>query len=112
MREQHLSDEAVAAFADGVLRGPARERATRHTEKCRECRYAVKVQREAAWALRAAPTPALPVGLFERLQSVPQTTPIASTPTVIAPDGSTMLSTMAPMAALVPPKRQSRKAER
>jgi anti-sigma factor RsiW len=112
MKEQHLSDEAVAAFADGVLRGLARDRATRHIEKCRECRAAVKVQREAAWALRTAPAPALPVELFERLQSVPQTTPIAPAPTVIGPDGSTMLSTMAPMAAFVPPKRSFRKAAR
>lgn len=113
MKEQHLSDEAVAAFADGVLRGLARERATRHTEKCRECRAAVRVQREAAWALRTAPAPALPVELFERLQSVPQTTPIAPSPTVIGPDGSTLLSTMAaPMAAFVPTKRSARKAAR
>jgi anti-sigma factor RsiW len=112
MREQHLSDEAVAAFADGVLRGHARERATRHTETCRECRAAVKVQREAAWALRTAPAPSLPVDLFERLQSVPQTTVIAAAPTVIGPDGSAMLSTMAPMAAFVAPKRHSRKGER
>jgi anti-sigma factor RsiW len=112
MREQHLSDEAIAAFADGVLRGLARERATRHTEKCPECRAAVKVQREAAWALRTAPAPALPTALVARLQSVPQTTPITPAPTVIGPDGSPMLATMMPMAAFVPPTRSSRKAGR
>lgn len=100
---QHLSDEAVAAFADGVLTGHARERATRHTSECAECGQAVKVQREAAWALRAAPPPPLPTTLFERLKAVPHTTPITTLPTVVAPDGSTMLATFgAPMAALVP----------
>ena len=52
------------------------------------------------------------IDLFERLQSVPQTTPITPAPTVIGPDGSAMLSTMAPMAAFVAPKRPSRKGER
>lgn len=105
MNEQHLSDEAVAAFADGVLSGPARERATRHTAGCVECAHAVKVQREAAWALRAAPAPSLPSGLLDRLRCVPQTTPITTLPTAIGPDGSTMLATFGPVAALVPPQR-------
>lgn len=106
MNAQHLSDEAVAAFADGVLTGHARERATRHTAACAECAHAVKIQREAAWALRAAPAPSLPTGLLDRLRCVPQTTPITTLPTVIGPDGSTMLSTFAPMAALVQPTRE------
>jgi Putative zinc-finger len=103
MNPQHLSDEAVAAFADGVLTGSARERATRHIESCGECRHAVSVQREAAFALRAATAPALPNALLDRLRTVPQTTPLTTLPTALAPDGTTMLSTnFAPMAALVP----------
>lgn len=93
MKPQHLSDEAVAAFADGVLRGHARERARRHTAECPECAYAVAVQREAVWALRAAPAPALPTGLLDRLREVPATTPIATPPTAIGPDGSTLMAT-------------------
>lgn len=109
---QHLSDEAVAAFADGVLTGHARERAARHTESCRECRQAVAVQREAAWALRAAPAPALPIGLFDRLRNVPQTTPLPAPQTVLSPDGTAVLPTFAPMAAFVPasPPRTPRRA--
>jgi hypothetical protein len=101
---QHLSDEAVAAFADGVLGGHARERARRHVEECAECRTAVRVQREAAVALRAAPAPALPIGLMARLCSLPQTTPISTLPTTVAADGSTVLATrlMTPMSPLVP----------
>ncbi|MBN9618222.1 MAG: hypothetical protein J0H43_00555 [Actinobacteria bacterium] len=106
MSSQHLSDEAVAAFADGVLGGHARERATRHVNSCVECRQAVQVQREAAWALRNASTPSLPGGLMDRLRGLPLTTPVTTLPTAVAPDGTTMLSTLrslgAPMAALAP----------
>lgn len=97
MRPQHLSDEAVAAYADGVLTGHARERARRHTAECPECAYSVAVQREAVWALRAAPAPSLPSGLFDRLLDVPATTPIRVVPTSIAEDGSTMFSTFGSM---------------
>ena len=100
---QHLSDEAIAAFADGVLSGHARERAARHTMACAECNYAVAVQREAVWALRAAPAPALPIGLMDRLRGLPETTPITAIPSAISPDGTPMLLAMAPIAAFVPP---------
>ena len=126
MSAQHLSDEAVAAFADGVLRGHARERAARHTEGCAECAHAVRVQREAVWAQRAAPAPALPTSLADRLRTLPQTTPITALPAVVDDDGTLMLSTVrpldgglpadpvpgrslgAPMAALVPTTRTRR----
>ncbi len=109
MSAQHLSDEAVAACADGVLGGRARDRASKHTETCAECREAVRMQREAVWALRAAPLPAPPTDLIARLRSVPQTTSISTLPTVVAPDGSTMLVTrlMAPMAAFAPAPQQA-----
>jgi anti-sigma factor RsiW len=102
---QHLSDEAIAAFADGVLLGHARDRAARHAAQCAECTHAVAVQREAVWALRAAPAPPLPTGLLDRLRSVPATTPINSTPTAIAPDGSAVFAAFGTLstAALVPP---------
>lgn len=106
MSSQHLSDEAVAAFADGVLGGHARDRAARHVNACAECREAVKIQREAAYALRSAGAPSLPSGLLDRLRTVPMTTPLATLPTSVAPDGTTMLSTLAPMAALVPSQQQ------
>lgn len=101
---QHLSDEAVAAHADGVLRGHARERAQRHTAHCPECAYAVAVQREAVWALRAAPAPSLPTALLDRLRDVPLTTPIESVTTALADDGTTMFAAfgVSPVAAFVP----------
>jgi anti-sigma factor RsiW len=110
MSLQHLSDEAVAAFADGVLRGHARDRASRHTAACAECAQAVRVQREAVLVLRAAPAPQLPVGLADRLRALPATTPINSTatnavPAAIASDGSALFAAFGTMAsaALVPP---------
>ncbi len=91
----HLSDEAVAAFADGVLSGGARERAARHTADCAECAYAVAVQREAVWALRSAPAPALPSGLLDRLAALPATTPLRHDPVQLAPDGSAVFPAFA-----------------
>ncbi|HJQ44510.1 MAG TPA: hypothetical protein VJ831_15580 [Jatrophihabitantaceae bacterium] len=104
MTSQHLSDEALAAFADGVLRNAARSRAIRHVNGCPECAHAVAVQREAVWALRAAPAPALPTGLFDRLTALPDTTPLDVAPATIAPDGSAMFATFGSMsvAALAP----------
>lgn len=102
MRDAHLSDEAVAAFADDVLTGHARQRARRHTAECPECNHAVAVQREAVWALRAAPAPALPTGLMDRLRDVPVTTPIRHVPTYVDENGMTMFASFAaPAAAFV-----------
>lgn len=108
MNAQHLSDEAVAAFADGVLRGLARERATRHVNACAECREAVRVQREAALALRSASAPPPPSGLLDRLRTVPETTPIPDLPSAVDSDGSPLLATFAPMAAFVPGQARSK----
>ena len=87
---QHLSDEAVAAFADGYLGAVARTRAARHLAACTDCAHSVAVQREAACALRAAPVPALPTGLLDRLRAVPATTPLPPDQGTLAPDGSTV----------------------
>jgi anti-sigma factor RsiW len=85
---QHLSDEAVAAFADGVLAAGPRGRAERHLAECPECAYSVAEQRAAVWALRAAPAPALPSGLLDRLRELPTTTELPPDPLVLGPDGS------------------------
>ena len=112
---QHLSDEAVAACADGVLTGLAKTRAERHCAGCAECADAVRGQREAVLALRTAPAPELPGGLLDRLRGLPQVTPIATPPTVVMPDGTPMLSTTGlpgTVAAFVPPQRDSTPRER
>ncbi|HEY3736248.1 MAG TPA: hypothetical protein VGL26_02295 [Jatrophihabitans sp.] len=107
---QHLSDEAVAAFADGVLRGRVRERAAKHTAECPECAYAVAVQREAIWMLRAAPAPEFPVSLIERLREVPETTELPSAPGVgpaaVDHEGSALFAAFGTRAAFLPWRRE------
>ncbi|MCL2781733.1 MAG: hypothetical protein FWD74_09680 [Actinomycetia bacterium] len=72
----HLSDEAIAAYADGMLGATALSRASRHVQGCAECAQAIAIQREAAWALRLAPAPAPSMGLLDRLRAVPATVPL------------------------------------
>ena len=116
MKPQHLSDEAVAAFADGVLTGSARERAARHLGECRECAEAVRVQREATSVLRTAPAPALPTSLVDRLRTVPMTAPLPPPTGTIGPDGNLVISTLGsiagPMAALAPASASARSRNR
>jgi hypothetical protein len=71
--------------------------------ECAECAHAVAVQREAVWALRAAPAPALPGDLLERLRAVPSTTPLNGQPIAIDPDGSAVFPAFG-TAALVEPR--------
>jgi anti-sigma factor RsiW len=106
---QHLSDEAIAAFADGALGNGARGRAARHVGQCAECAHAVAVQREAVWALRAAPVPALPGGLLERLRAVPSTTPLDGRPIALDDDGSAVFPAFG-TAAFVEPQTNTREA--
>ena len=96
MTGSHLSDEAVAAFADGVLRGLPEQRARRHVTDCAECASAVRVQREAVFALRAAAHPMLSADLMSRLRDVPQSTPVPPPPSALDADGLAVFPTSAP----------------
>lgn len=88
----HLSEDAVAAFADGVLSASAAGRARRHCAECAECAAAVRIQQETAMLLRTAPAPALPSGLLDRLAGLPMSTPLPAPrgglPTVLGADGT------------------------
>lgn len=90
----HLSEDAVAAFADGVLTSSATERARRHCASCSECAEAVRIQREAAMMLRSACAPSLPSGLLARLAGLPMSVPLpppsSGLPTVMGADGIPM----------------------
>ena len=94
-RLPHLSEDAVAAFADGVLSAAAASRAQRHCAECVECADAVRGQRETAMMLRTAQAPALPSGLLDRLAGLPMSTPLpppsrGGLPTVLDADGTAM----------------------
>lgn len=69
----HLSDEAIAAVADGVLVGAPLARAERHLGSCLDCAQEVVAQRQASFALRAASIPCLPGDLADRLRGLPHT---------------------------------------
>jgi len=90
----HLSEDAVAASADGVLSPSAAIRAERHCAECVECAAAVRGQREAAMMLRSASAPRMPSGLLDRLSGVPMSTqlppPMSGLPTVMSSDGTPM----------------------
>jgi anti-sigma factor RsiW len=91
----HLSEDAVAAFADGVLSAGAAARAARHCQECPECAEAVWGQREAALMLRSAMAPSLPSGLLDRLAGLPMSTelppPTSGLPTALGPNGHPVL---------------------
>jgi anti-sigma factor RsiW len=109
---EHLSDEAVAAFADGALADGARARAARHVAECAECAHAVAVQREAVWALRAAPAPALPGDLLERLRAVPSTTPLNGGPIALDSDGSAVFPAFGTAAFVEPSDERAEMSHR
>ena len=83
----HLSEDALAAYVDGILSPAADERAAKHLRSCAECRAAVDVEREAKALLGAAPDPRLPAGLMARLLDVPMTADLGGTDRVLAIDG-------------------------
>lgn len=74
---EHLSTEAIAAFADGELSRHASHRARTHIVHCEECRREVNIQRAAAERLRACDDEMLhaPRTLLERLERLQQTAP-------------------------------------
>ena len=83
----HLSEDALAAYVDGILPRGADERAAKHLRSCAECRAAVDVEREAKALLGAAPDPSLPAGLMARLLDVPMTADLGGSDRVLAIDG-------------------------
>jgi anti-sigma factor RsiW len=83
----HLSEDALAAYVDGILSHPADERAAKHLRSCAECREAVDAEREAKALIGASPDPQLPAGLLARLLDVPMTADIGSTDQILAIDG-------------------------
>jgi hypothetical protein len=71
---EHLSTEAVAAFADGELRMTAHLRAAHHLSLCTQCAAEVEAQRQARAALRDSRPIAIPTSLLGLLSQIPQDT--------------------------------------
>jgi hypothetical protein len=83
----HLSEDALAAYVDGILSPGADERAAKHLRSCAECRAAVDAQREAKALLGATPDPGLPAGLLAKLLDVPMTADLGGADRILAIDG-------------------------
>lgn len=71
---EHLSTEAVAAFADGELRMTAHLRAAHHLSLCPQCAAEVEAQKQARDALRDSRPIAIPNSLLGLLSQIPQDT--------------------------------------
>lgn len=83
----HLGEDALVAYADGVLSPAADERAARHLRSCPECQDSIDAEREAKALLGASPDPMLPAGLMARLLDVPMTADLGSSDRILAVDG-------------------------
>lgn len=72
---EHLSTEAIAAFADGELGMTAHLRAAHHLSLCPECALEVDAQRQARSALRDSCPVAMPTSLLGLLSEIPHHAP-------------------------------------
>jgi len=75
--DDHLSLDAVVAYADGEMSLIAYQRAAAHVVKCAECAADVAEQTAAAQYLRQARMPTMPGSLFDALKSIPVAVPQA-----------------------------------
>jgi len=71
----HLSTEAVAAYADGELLMKAHLRAASHLSQCPQCAAEVDAQMQARAALRDSRPVTMPSTLMGLLAQIPQSTP-------------------------------------
>lgn len=72
----HLSFDAVVAFADGEMSMAAYQRAAAHLSRCASCASEVSEQTSARELLRSAFTPQMPGSLFDQLRSIPVALPL------------------------------------
>jgi anti-sigma factor RsiW len=84
--EDHLSLDAVVAFADGEMGLVAFQRAAAHVAQCESCAMEVAEQTSARQRLRAAACPSIPTGLLDALRSIPVALPAPPPPAGISRD--------------------------
>jgi anti-sigma factor RsiW len=73
----HLSLDAIVAFADGEMPLVAYQRAAAHIARCPECECEVNQQMAARSCLRSAQAPPMPPSLLDSLKSIPVAVPAA-----------------------------------
>ena len=71
----HLSLDAVVAFADGEMTMVSYQRAAAHVARCPQCENEVNQQMAARSWLRSAEAPAMPLSLLDSLRSIPVAMP-------------------------------------
>lgn len=87
--EDHLSLDAVVAFADGEMGLVAFQRAAAHLSRCPACSGEVAEQSSARQLLRRASAPQIPVGLLDTLRLIPVALPAPAPVAGIAHDPRT-----------------------
>jgi hypothetical protein len=68
----HVSFEAIAAYADGKLGPKPASRAREHFQKCSECAEQLAAQAQARAALRHAECVQVPTNLLGMLAAIPR----------------------------------------
>lgn len=81
MFDDHLSLDAVVAYADGELSLVAYQRVAAHLSRCPACAADVAEQTAASQYLRQACIPRMPGALFDALRSIPTALPAEGTGT-------------------------------
>lgn len=71
----HLTLDAVVAYADGEMSMVSYQRAAAHVALCPQCDAEVRAQLTARSWLRAAEAPAMPTALLDTLRSIPVALP-------------------------------------
>lgn len=84
--EDHLSLDAVVAFADGEMGLTAYQRAAAHIARCQQCAAEVAEQTSARQQLRSAACPRMPSGLLDALRSIPVALPAPPPPAGVSRD--------------------------
>lgn len=79
--DDHLSLDAVVAYADGELSLVAYQRVAAHLSRCPACAADVAEQTAASQYLRQACIPRMPGALFDALRSIPTALPADGTGT-------------------------------
>jgi len=75
--DDHLSLDAIVAFADGEMSLTPYQRAAAHISRCAACAAEVGEQTAASQYLRQAHAPVMPGSLFDALNSIPVALPQA-----------------------------------
>ena len=77
MFDDHLSLDAIVAYADGEMSLTAYQRAAAHVMRCAACAADVAEQTAASQYIRQAALPSMPGSLFDALKSIPVALPQA-----------------------------------